>query len=151
MMLAQSVSVEAVTNRISYFHAVEGIIVSLLPATGEGQPQNAATVIAPNLSVTWLKEYEDSPDVEFESEILCKTPSGQLLFATEPQNFHFEENINFHRFVVQGILFSGEPETGIHVVEARLRRAGREEWSARQTYPFHVQVSLPPTATTTDK
>jgi len=140
IMLCQSTSIEPGTNRISFLHAVEGIQAGDTPPTGQPIPAGAPFT-PPHLTTAWLREPGDSSEDVFESDIICTTPSGMPVFMSPPQRFSFAKNVNIHRFMAANIPFGGTPEHGIHLVEARIRKVGEPDWTAKQQYAFHVTVT----------
>jgi len=143
IVFAESGAIDQPTNRASFFNVVENLDViqqegNATPPAGAGQRATFRIVVA------WMKEPADTPDIVFESEVVCLAPSGEPFFGGHATTFTFPPEINFHRLYVNDLHIPGFPALGVYNIEARLRRRGEEGWTTRQTYPFLVrQVAAP--------
>jgi hypothetical protein len=135
IVFAQMGVVDQATNGISFFNVIEGVDGVAMEPTAT--PPADAGMVA-HLTAVWLKEPSDTPDVYFESDVICLSPSGTPIFLGVTPPFSFAANVNFHRLTLREFRIAGFPEIGTYVIEARLRRADQSDWVARQTFPFVV-------------
>jgi len=97
------------------------------------------------ITAVWLREAGDTNEDQFEGQVACLSPDGTELFHSEVSPFKF--TALFQRFDIPAVQIPGFISLGIHTVEARLRRAGQQEWQWRQSFPFVVQEIVLPTPT----
>jgi hypothetical protein len=143
VLLAEAGHIDRRTNLVSVFNIVEVVEVSRnvadaptqLPA---GVPQTY------NILAAWMKEDGDASDDVFESQLACLAPDGTDFFVSPVVDFNF--NLPYHRVHVREAAIPGFPAIGVFVIEARLRRAGQEDWQLRQQFPFFVrEIVIAPT------
>jgi hypothetical protein len=146
VLFAESGSVDQHTNKVSMFDILESIdVLKAAEITGKSedisQTPNPVIVRKTNpyrLVATWMREDGEADDDLFETEVVCETPNGARLFHTPVFPFSFGDK-QLHRLYIPEVDLPGFTELGSHVIEARLRRAGQEEWPWRQHFPFLVR------------
>src|SRR5882724_1967223 len=96
IVFAQMGVVDATTNGISLFNVIEGFEGQKVDDKTPSEPLPEGSGLAAFLVAVWKKEAEDTPDISFETDIICYTPSGEPLFVGAPTTFSFPSHINFH-------------------------------------------------------
>lgn len=141
IVLSESGAIDSHTNRTSMFDFIEVLQVK---KTGDAQqqqsqkaPQQSPKAKTYRLVASWMKEESDSPDDEFDMEIVCLAPDGAKLMHTETDRFKFV--LSSHRYYIPEIPVPGFNVLGIHFFEARLKRAASSEWQWKQSYPILVK------------
>lgn len=135
IILANSGAVDQYSNSVSLFDLVECYLVCDRSSIADGKEKGFASK-PHRIVVAWLREGADSPTDVFQGQVVCIGPDGEEFFVVNREDFSFDNPIC--RWNIE-LLVPGFTMLGTHVVEARLRRAGDEEWTWRQTYSFLVQ------------
>jgi hypothetical protein len=139
------------TGFLSYFIVIEQMEVAAAPLPAGTPPNVTAGVLDANginlhFSASWMRTEEESPDLEYEGQWRVMHPDWEqpkLIHTVEklriPKRFYrFGLNMRFGAAKLEGDVEFDLPESGIHVVENRIRL--REEGSAwiTQRFPFWV-------------
>jgi hypothetical protein len=144
ILCSESGSLDAHTNLVSHYQVIEQLQIAPIPESvlKSGQP-----VIVPQLKIritaVWMREPGDSPEDQFESQVLLHIPPEGKELVVHKGIFSFGEG-KLHRSIVaaSGPTFPG---AGVLRVVARVRRPDQENWLATQEYPVFVEVLPSPT------
>lgn len=140
IICSQAGALDQYTNGISFFNVIESIRGMEVKPPVEG----GIAVVAPllmRLAAAWLREETDTPEQEFESQLVVLAPvSNEPLASVQFPPFRFVAPV--HRLVVPQLILSPHAELvpGILRFECSIRRVGETGWSRRQEYVVPVEV-----------
>jgi hypothetical protein len=143
IVCSASGSADQYNGAVSCFSLLEALRVSDLPILpSEDHPQGVSIPLMARISLAWIKEDGDGPEHNFHVQIFIIFPDGHEMPLTDFPPFAFATR--FHRQFVPMTLFPRIEATGFVSVEARIRRVGEEQWLARQSYSFFVELAQTP-------
>jgi len=144
VIFANSGSIDQTSNMVSIFDVIEivNVFKKVSDSTSYLIPQKTNRITA-----VWMRETVDKVADKFQGQLACVDPENAELFVSEVIEFSFE--FPFYRFASQ-VFLVGFNTLGTHLIEARLRRAGEEGWTWRQTFPFIVQEGILPSTIPTE-
>lgn len=143
LICSESGSEDKETGLVSHFTVVEKIQFRPIDATNLG-PGQAIAVPQSAFSVTavWMREKDETADDWFDYSLVVLAPDNEPILGAGGQ-FQFTRPL--HRFTFRSHLTFAFNQSGLVVVESKIRKVGTKDWLT-QSYPIVVeQVDLPKT------
>jgi hypothetical protein len=136
LIFANSGAADQFSGLISLFDVIE--VYPVVQAIQIPENIRMAVYRRPNrIAACWMREDGDTETHFFQGQIAILNPDGSTYLSADYPDFAFTQP--FNRWVNDIFLF-GFAQLGVHTIEARLRRAGEQEWRWVQSVPFLVQV-----------
>jgi hypothetical protein len=138
ILCATSLAVDKETNFVSYFNVVEKIeIRKMEPAQHDSSRPVVVKASSLEIMAVWMKEQDDTPDRLFEVEFAALFPNRPEEFILGLVKITFSDPL--YRIRVKDLHLAQFWGPGILKIEARIRPAGAEAWTNRQSYPIILE------------
>jgi hypothetical protein len=146
IICATGIAEDKRTELLTFFKVIEAYDVVLVndlqqPANPDTTTKKPKVVfgIEMNVMAVWLQEETDSFDDQFESEIALVAPDGTDVTSVAHAQFSFNPKGLLYRCPVLNFIIPGFPGLGIFRMEARIKKAGEDDWRERQSFPIIVR------------
>jgi hypothetical protein len=138
IICSQYGALDQYTNAVGAFNIIE--VITIRPA--DVQPPEGAR-LKMRVVASWVREPGDAAGQVFDGQIVAsflnETDQAVIeLSRAEFDQFSFEKRA--HRLILPEMPMPEVPGPGLLLIESRVRRAGTDEWTCRQTYPIVLEM-----------